>query len=231
MNIVLTGASRGMGFHVLKQFLEGASHQVVALSKDIDRFDNFDEALRQHPRLRFAEFDVVSYPEEQLAALTDHMEQVDILLNNAGMLVNKDFEQISLEEWRAILDVNLIGPVRLIRSLLPKLRRSPSPHIVNIGSMGGFPGSIKFRGLSSYSVSKAALANLTECLAVELDQPRIAANCLCLGAVDTEMFREAFPQYTAPLQSHEMASFIHDFALTGHRFFNGKVLPVSTTTP
>jgi NAD(P)-dependent dehydrogenase (short-subunit alcohol dehydrogenase family) len=108
--------------------------------------------------------------------------------------------------------------------------QSPS-HIVNIGSMGGFQGSAKFAGLSAYSASKAALHNFTECLAEELKERKISVNCLALGSAQTEMLEKAFPGYESPVMAFEMGKYIADFALTGHKFFNGKVLPVAVTTP
>ena len=136
-----------------------------------------------------------------------------------------------MEDWQAMFEVNLFGPVKLIKNLLPFLQNASSSHIVNIGSMGGFQGSSKFPGLSAYSASKAALANLSECLAGELSSYRIACNCLCLGAVNTEMLKQAFPTYKAPLNSEEMAQFVYEFSTTGQRFFNGQVIPVTLTNP
>jgi NAD(P)-dependent dehydrogenase (short-subunit alcohol dehydrogenase family) len=104
-------------------------------------------------------------------------------------------------------------------------------HIVNISSMGGFQGSSKYKGLSYYSASKSALACLTECLANEFSEYGISVNCLALGSVKTEMLDKAFPGYKAPVDAKEMAEFISDFALTGHKFFNGKILPVAVTNP
>ena len=104
-------------------------------------------------------------------------------------------------------------------------------HIVNITSMGGFQGSSKYKGLAYYSASKAALACLTECLATEFSEAGIKVNCLALGAVQTEMFEEAFPGYKAPVDAREMGEFIADFALKGHKFFNGKILPVAVGNP
>jgi NAD(P)-dependent dehydrogenase (short-subunit alcohol dehydrogenase family) len=104
-------------------------------------------------------------------------------------------------------------------------------HIVNIASMGGFQGSSKYPGLSCYSASKAALACLTECLAGEFTESGIKVNCLALGSVQTEMLEEAFPGYKAPVDAQEMAEFIADFALKGHKFFNGKILPVAVNNP
>jgi NAD(P)-dependent dehydrogenase (short-subunit alcohol dehydrogenase family) len=75
------------------------------------------------------------------------------------------------------------------------------------------------------------LSGLTECLAEELNGKNIFVNCLALGSVQTEMLSAAFPGYKAPLKAQEMAEFVCQFALTGHRYFNGKILPVSSTTP
>ena len=104
-------------------------------------------------------------------------------------------------------------------------------HIVNIGSMGGFQGSAKFKGLSLYSAAKGAVAVLTESMAEEFKERGIKVNALALGAVQTEMLASAFPGYKAPLTAGQMAEFIADFALNGHKYFNGKILPVSLSTP
>jgi NAD(P)-dependent dehydrogenase (short-subunit alcohol dehydrogenase family) len=104
-------------------------------------------------------------------------------------------------------------------------------HIVNISSMGGFQGTVKFPGLAAYSSSKAALVNFTELFAEEYKETSIKMNCLCLGAVQTEMLEQAFPGYVAPTSPSDMASYIVDFSFNGSKYFNGKILPVSSTTP
>ena len=127
--------------------------------------------------------------------------------------------------------VNFLGSVKFIQVLLPKLGGKKVSHVINIGSMGGFQGSSKFPGLSVYSASKAALASITECLATEFYDRNIRFNCLALGAVQTEMLTEAFPGYKAPVSPESMAEYIVEFGLNGHKFFNGKVLPVSLIDP
>jgi NAD(P)-dependent dehydrogenase (short-subunit alcohol dehydrogenase family) len=128
-----------------------------------------------------------------------------------------------------MLQSNVISHFRMIQHILP-LMQSGS-HIVNIGSMGGFQGSVKFPGLSAYSASKAALHTLTECLAFELAETGIKINCLALGSAQTEMLEAAFPGYQSPVMAFEMGKYVTDFAKTGHKFFNGKILPVAVTTP
>jgi NAD(P)-dependent dehydrogenase (short-subunit alcohol dehydrogenase family) len=141
----------------------------------------------------------------------------------------KPFTESNEVDFVEMLQSNFLNHVRLIQGLLP-LMQSPS-HILNIGSMGGFQGSAKFAGLSAYSASKAALHNFTECLAEELKEKKISVNCLALGSAQTEMLEKAFPGYESPVMAFEMGKYIADFALTGHKFFNGKVLPVAVTTP
>ena len=119
---------------------------------------------------------------------------------------------------------------RLHRRLLV-LAAAGKAHVVIIGSMGGLQGSKKFPGLSAYSAAKGALAILTECLAEEWKQVGISVNCLCLGAVNTEMLDEAFPGYKAPVNAADMARFIGDFALSAHDFMNGRILPVALSDP
>ncbi len=161
--------------------------------------------------------------------ISKHFDKIDILVNNAGLLINKPFTLLSKSDMNSIFNVNFFGVALLIQNLLPKM--NTNSHIVNIGSMGGFQGSSKFPGLSIYSASKAALANLSECLAEELKEQKISVNCLSIGAVQTEMLESAFPGYQAPLKAEEMASYIVDFSKNGHKFFNGKILPVSLSTP
>jgi NAD(P)-dependent dehydrogenase (short-subunit alcohol dehydrogenase family) len=128
-----------------------------------------------------------------------------------------------------MMEINYFAPVTLIRTLFPLMRKGS--HIVNISSMGGFQGSLKFDGLSCYSASKAAMACLTECLASEFSEPGIAVNCLAPGSVSTEMLSDAFPGYNAPVSAKDMGNFVAWFATNGGKFFNGKILPVALTTP
>ena len=104
-------------------------------------------------------------------------------------------------------------------------------HVVTVSSMGGIQGSMKFPGLAAYSSSKGAVITLSELLAEEYKEQQVAFNVLALGAVQTEMLEEAFPGYQAPISAEGMADYIADFALTGNKFYNGKVLQVSASTP
>lgn len=230
--ILITGTSQGIGFELLCQFLLDQNHEVIAIArKPLDQsIPVFNQAVKEHRLFPF-ELDLVKDDFYPLSNTLNAMNGVDIVINNAGFLVNKPFVEQSGEDWQMQFEVNVFSPAKLIRFLYPWLLLSGNAHIVNITSMGGFQGSSKFPGLSAYSASKAALGTLTECLAVEFSGKGISVNALALGAVQTEMLSQAFPGYEAPINAHKMADFIANFAFNGHQYFNGKQIPVAFTTP
>ncbi len=232
MNIIITGASRGIGYELVKLFAENSENRIIALSRNAAKLKKL-QAESTHANISILPIDISN--EEQVKnefqkALSG-LKKVDILINNAGAIVNKPFNELQKPDWEKVYTVNVFAPFMLIQQALPFMGFSNKSHIVNISSMGGFQGSVKFAGLSAYSSSKAAIACLTECLAEELKGSNIAVNCLAIGAVQTEMLEEAFPGYKAPLSPVQMAGFIKDFALNGSNYFNGKILPVSLSTP
>ena len=234
MNIVISGASSGVGFEAVLELIGSGNHKIIALARSEDKLYKLQEiafALNPGCMLYTAKFDIVhdDYENGLIPFIKEKMGQVDILINNAGSLVNKPFMQLSQLDFAEMLQNNLLGHVKMIQKTVPLM--PAKSHIVNIGSMGGFQGSQKFSGLSAYSASKAALDTLTECLAAELAGLEIAVNCLALGSAQTEMLEKAFPDYQSPVMAFEMGKFIADFALSGHKFFNGKILPVAHSTP
>lgn len=234
MNIIITGASSGVGFEAVLEFILSGKHKVIALARsqeNLTRLAEIAAGLNPDGVLYPIAFDIVhdDYDGLQQFINTHFDGRIDVLINNAGVLINKPFTQLLETDFVEMLQSNFIGHVRIIQSLY-KLMPAGS-HIVNIGSMGGFQGSAKFPGLSAYSASKAALHTLTECLAQEFADFGIKVNCLALGSAQTEMLEKAFPGYESPVMAFEMGKYIADFALTGHKFYNGKVLPVAATTP
>ena len=164
-------------------------------------------------------------------ALSNHKDHFDIVINNAGTLVNEPFVSTSIDQIRNTYQINVFGPIKVIQSVVPLLNNVDNCHIINIGSMGGFQGSAKFSGLSVYSSSKAALANLTECLAEEYKETNVKLNCLALGSVQTDMLNDAFPGFKAQMSPSEMAKYIYNFSVMKPIYINGKVIPVSNSTP
>ncbi len=223
--IVITGTSRGIGFELVKFFAE-AGHQVLALSRN-------EKPIKELGLSNVEAFscDIGSEAdlEKVVGFLQNEDKNVDVLINNAGAFLNKPFEDISSEEFFKIYQTNIFGVIGLTQKLMPYFYQKS--HVVNISTMGGVQGSVKFPGLSAYSSSKSALINLTELLAEEYKEKGPAFNVLALGAVQTEMLAAAFPGLEAPVSAKEMAQYIFDFSLTGHKYYNGKLLQVSNSTP
>ncbi|MEM6318831.1 MAG: SDR family oxidoreductase [Bacteroidota bacterium] len=229
-NILITGASRGIGYDTAIALATKADCQVFALSRNEAKLEKLREAAPAE-NIHVLPFDLANFDSKKLATFLGEVEKIDVLINNAGLLLNRPFAELTLADWKQLFNTNLFSTVQLIQTLLPKLKKAQNAHIVNIGSMGGVQGSSKFPGLSAYSASKAALANLTECLAEELKDDNIRTNCLALGAIQTEMLANAFPGYEAPVTSESMADYLAWFALNGHHFHNGKIIPVAVSTP
>ena len=224
-NVVITGTSRGIGFELAKQFAN-EGHRVLALSRNTEPLANVN-----HQNINF--ISVALSNEAELKSAADFVKtlfkSVDILIHNAGFLVNNPFETLTKEDFQKVYEVNVYAVAGLTQKMMPFM--SQGSHVITISSMGGIQGSMKFPGLAAYSSAKGAVITLSELLAEEYKEQGIAFNVLAIGAVQTEMLEEAFPGYQAPLQPNEMAAYILNFALTGNKFYNGKVLQVSSTTP
>jgi short-subunit dehydrogenase len=223
-NIIITGTSRGIGYEMALQFAN-SGHQVLAISRKTS------QVLMEHENITCLPIDISD--ENQLQQVQNFVsktwKKVDVLIHNAGSLLHKNFTEISSQEFQNIYKVNVFAVAELTKICIPFMEKGS--HVVTISSMGGIQGSLKFAGLSAYSSSKGAVITLSELLAEEYKESEIAFNVLALGAVNTEMLQEAFPGYEAPLSAKEMADYIFNFALTGNKYYNGKVLQVSNTTP
>ncbi len=234
MNIVITGASSGIGFHTVLQLLKDEDNLVIAIARSEEKLKVLEQAAAEcdyTEQLFTLPFNINTgnYPSQLHSFITMHMNHVDILINNGGELINQPFTQTTIEELEQMLQSNFIGHVKMIQSILPYMKYGG--HIINIGSMSGYQGSVKLPGLSAYSASKAALHTLTECLSLELAENEIKVNCLALVSPQTEMQNPAIPNFKVPASAEDMGKHVAEFALTGHKFYNGKVLPVSTSTP
>lgn len=228
MNIIITGTSRGIGHELLWRFVEDDKHKIIALSRNTSTL----AVLENDPSVRYFSFDI-SDANDHEKVLTEidafFGNKVDILINNAGVLINKPASDLTPDDYDQMFNTHVKGVFFLIQKVLPFLSRGS--HIVNIGSMGGYQGSKKFAGLSLYASSKGALSILTECLAEELQPRKINVNMLSLGAVNTEMLHEAFHGNAEGMDAKKLSVFIKDFAQNGQYLFNGKNIPVASSTP
>ena len=223
--VIITGTSRGIGFELIHLFHK-AGYAVLALSRNAKPVSNLN-----YENITALSFDL-NHP-EAYSRVEDFIQKewihVDILINNAGAIVNKPFSETTIEEFKEVYATNVFGVAELTRRVIPFMQ--PKGHVVTISSMGGVQGSMKFAGLSAYSSSKGAVITLTELLAEEYKETGPSFNVLALGAVQTEMLEEAFPGYKAPTTPLEMATYIFEFSEKGQQFYNGKLLQVSSSTP
>lgn len=223
-NIIISGTSRGIGFELAKQFADGG-HKVLALSRNPRPILDLN-----HANIATFPFDLCEADDyRKVSEFIAEWETVDVLVNNAGSLLNKPFAETTMSDFEKVYQVNVFGVAELTRTVLPKMHENS--HVVTISSMGGVQGSMKFPGLAAYSSSKGAVITLTELWAEEYKETGPSFNVLAIGAVQTEMLAEAFPGYEAPVTAKEMAAYVKDFGLKGHKLYNGKLLQVSNSTP
>jgi len=223
-NIIVTGTSRGIGYELALQFAN-AGNQVLAISRKIP------QTLLEHQNITCLSVDLSDENAlmEVDSFLSSTWKKVDAVVHNAGALLLKPFAETTQADFESIYKVNVFAVANLTRICLPYLQKGS--HVVTISSIGGVRGSLKFAGLAAYSSSKGAVITLTELLAEEYKEQGISFNALALGSVQTEMLNEAFPGYQAPISAEGMAAYIYDFTLNGNKYFNGKVLEVSSTNP
>jgi short-subunit dehydrogenase len=236
MNVVVTGASQGLGFELVKQFCRlNPEIRVLAMARSLAKLNQLKEVCIDNFGVEISimviDFSKDDFHLDLLNKMPETFSAVDVLINNSASLINKSFLDNNYEDALLLYKVNTLGPYFLTQGLMPLLMKSEYAHVVNISSMGGFQGSSKFPGLSLYSSSKAALSNLTECLAEELKETVVKVNALALGSINTAMLRNAFPGYTSPNSPEVMAKYVCDFAINSGSIYNGKVLPVSNSTP
>jgi short-subunit dehydrogenase len=223
--VIITGTSRGIGFELVHLFSK-AGYAVLALSRNAKPVINLN--YENITALSFDLNNVEDYNRVE-TFVQNEWTHVDILINNAGAIINKPFAETTFDDFKQIYGTNVFGVAELTRRVLPFIPKTG--HVVTISSMGGVQGSMKFAGLSAYSSSKGAVITLTELLAEEYKVAGPSFNVLALGAVQTEMLAEAFPGYKAPTSPIKMAAYIFEFAKTGQQFYNGKLLQVSSSTP
>jgi short-subunit dehydrogenase len=225
--IVVVGASRGIGKAIVENLAQNSNYNILALSRNLKGM----ESLNKFENVKTIEFDLdCQNVRSEAENIFSSLGKIDILINNAGKLVSKSFLELTAKDIESCYQVNVIGVIETVQAAVPKMIENGG-HIVNISSMGGFQGSVKFAGLTAYSTSKAAVCSFTELFSEEYKNSKIIMNCLCLGAAQTEMLEEAFPGYEAPVSAEKMAEYIADFAQNANQWINGKIIPVSLSTP
>lgn len=234
MNCIVTGASRGIGREVVIQLIN-EGHKVFAISRNIEKLEQIRLKIKDeysgNLHIRKCDLSKREDLDELDKRVRAEFSELNILINNAGQLVNKPIIDLSEEDFNHVYKTNVWAPFNLVQRNLHLLDGEHYAHIVNISSVGGVQGSVKFPGLSLYSSSKGALNVLTECIAEELKETNIKCNALALGAVQTEMLEEAFPGYIANISPVEMAKYVCKFAINDGMYLNGKIFSINSSTP
>ena len=219
MNIIITGASRGIGYETAK--LLSKENKVITVSRSAEK-----NKLAGVIPITF-DFETGNIKKDLLQQIKKHFDKVDVLINNAAAFIKKPFEELTQNDFEKIYRVNIFAIAELTQAVLPLMKKG---HVLNIASMGGIQGSIKFPGLSAYSSSKGALITLTECLAEEYKNKNISFNAIAFGSVQTEMLAAAFPNFKTPMSAQQAAEFVSHFAVNGNKYFNGKILQMAVST-
>jgi NAD(P)-dependent dehydrogenase (short-subunit alcohol dehydrogenase family) len=229
-NIIITGASRGIGRAAVEYLAKNTAGKILAIARSSEKLEELKNSINPQAEILVYPFDLEKGDYSEIEKfIKGEFSTIDILINNAGALASKPAMELSEEDFDLMFNVNIKSVFQMAKICVPLMVKGS--HMVNISSMGGFQGSVKFPGLSLYSASKGAVSTYTESLAAELTEQGISVNALAFGAVDTDMLRTAFPDFQAPLTSTEMGAYLAQFALEAGKFYNGKVLPVSSSTP
>lgn len=182
---VVTGGTRGIGLALSRRLIR-MGHRVIAFYGS-DRESAEKAEADNAGRLTAIRVDLAD--ERQVAdataqVLAEHGAPA-VLVNNAGLNIDRPFLELTDEDWRRVLDTNLSGPFWLTRALAPAMLAAGGGSIVNIGATTGIRPRVDG---ANYCASKAGLLQLTKCLALEL-APTIRVNCLIPGMIDTAELR------------------------------------------
>lgn len=230
--ILITGTTSGIGHSLLLQLASEPNNIIISLSKSTLNVEEIIIAKGSVVDHYIIDLGDMMQLQQLISKLKIKYSYINVLINNAALLVNKPAQTYTPLDWDQVLKVNTIAPAILINELIELLSKSSQRGcILNIASVGGIQGSAKFPGLLAYSTSKGALITLTECLAAEYSNYNVSINCLALGSTDTNMFQKAFPKFKASLNPLDVANFIKDFITIHYSLLNGKTLQLSNSTP
>jgi len=230
--IAITGTSRGIGEQLVKQFTaDPACERIYCLSRHHNNLKGNSLLANKCIFVHLDLLEPASINQQIDNSVLANERQLNFLINNAGLLRNQSVDDQTIKEAMNMFAVNYFSPIELINRLAGQMCQKGPRHIVNIGSMAGVQGSLKFPGLVHYGASKSAISTATEILAEELKEQQISVNCLALGAVKTDMFARAFPEGEAHTDTKTIAEHIYSFVIQGWRVANGKIFPISLSTP
>ena len=189
--VLVTGSSRGIGKATILEFASKGYNVIINYKKEDSNAKNLKEEIEKNYDVDVLTIKADVSNEEDVKnmvnVIIEKFQKIDVLVNNAGIAIDKDFEERTVEDWKLTLNTNLIGPFIVSKYVGKEMLKQKSGRIINISSTNGintfFPTSI------DYDASKAGLINLTHNLAIQFS-PYINVNCMAPGWVDTDMNKE-----------------------------------------
>jgi len=199
--VIVTGGASGIGKATAEKFMkEGAKVTIVDVSEK-----NGDSALREFSAKGFSPLlvlgDVTKSNDVKriVRRAKSAMGSIDVLFNNAGILVEGTVEEVSERDWDRIMAVNVKGVFLMSKAIIPIMLRQGKGVIVNNASCSGLVGD---RNAIAYNASKGAVVLMTKCMALDYAKKNIRVNCVCPGEIDTPMFRQEAKSRGIPLEKY-----------------------------
>jgi NAD(P)-dependent dehydrogenase (short-subunit alcohol dehydrogenase family) len=184
---IITGAARGLG-RAAAERLHARGAAVAINVRDRQRAESVARSIGERTLAVPGDIAAAGVPDEIVRLTLERFGRVDILVNNAALARSTRFPNLSADEWRQALEVNLTAPFLLIKAVLPTMKAQGYGRIVNVSSSAG--RTVSTLGGAHYTASKAGLLGLTRAAAKELGQYGITVNAICPGMIDTELTRE-----------------------------------------
>ncbi len=232
-NIIVTGASGGIGNSIIEK-LHNCGANILASGTKIEKLE---ELKKKFKNIKILKFDISksdkieSFIEEAAVNLG---QQLDCLVNNAGITQDNLAIRMSLDEWKNVIDVNLTSTFLLTKFAVKKMLRSKSGKIINITSIVGHTGNL---GQSNYTASKAGVVAMSKSLALEYARKNININCISPGFVKTAMTDKIDEKYKETIiskipsgrlgQPEDIANAVLFLASSQSDYINGETLHVN----
>ena len=194
--ILITGATGGIGYALVKKFLS-LDGTVLATGTNTEKLDSLK---KEFPTINVLKFDISDHSkvEEFIENVTSQMVGLDVLVNNAGITMDNLSLRMKDEEWKKVIDINLSSTFYLCKYAIKKMLKNKYGRIVNITSIVGHTGNL---GQTNYSASKAGIVAMSKSLAIEYAKKNITINCVSPGFIQSKMTDKIVESIKAVLTS------------------------------